>query len=238
MNTSASYQHLDHSVSSGGGSLPGYHSEAEVDGYSSPPTVGLLNDGSAHDQPQLPLMIGHMPQSPGAVGTFMSDLSGSYQPLEEHHDDESSAGETPSLTSPRMDRSRHRLPPPSKIPLGRRLNNLWVPEVASWTLSLVCFAAIVIVLVIYRERSIRDWKFPITLNTLIAILASVGDALLAGPLSAILGQTKWEWFRQKERPVTHFQEFEDASRGFFGSLKFLLTGRRGYVDDQTTLFHS
>lgn len=105
-------------------------------------------------------------------------------------------------------------------------NKLWLGEFLAWALSLICFAAVVIILALSDGHPLNRWHFGISLNTVIAILATMGNALLAGPLSAALGQTKWARFRNKERPVVQFQAIEDASRGPLGSIRFL-TKRHG-----------
>jgi len=107
------------------------------------------------------------------------------------------------------------------------IKNLWLLEVASLIISLICFLAIAVVLRFYDGIDVHSWHHRITLNTTIALLAVVGGAALAGPLSASIGQAKWLWFKKRSRPLSHFQSFENASRGALGSALMLLQGRGG-----------
>jgi len=50
------------------------------------------------------------------------------------------------------------------------------------------------------------------------------------PIGAAIGQLKWIWFAQKERPLADFQTFDEASRGPIGSLKLIGRLKGVYVD--------
>lgn len=69
-----------------------------------------------------------------------------------------------------------------------------------------------------------------TLNSLLALLTTVAKAGLMIPIGAAIGQLKWIWFAQKERPLADFQTFDEASRGPIGSLKLIGRLKGVYVD--------
>ncbi|GKT48240.1 uncharacterized protein ColSpa_08421 [Colletotrichum spaethianum] len=66
------------------------------------------------------------------------------------------------------------------------------------------------------------WPLGLTLNTLIAFLATLARAAFVIPVSESISQLKWLWYRD-ERPLKDFQDFDSASRGPWGSLQLLKT---------------
>lgn len=104
----------------------------------------------------------------------------------------------------------------------------------SWTVEIFCFviavsalAAVIGVLAHYNGKSMPDWPTGMTLNTLIAILTAIANAVLATPLQQGLSQLKWINFKRESRPLTDMDAFDDASRGFWGSIRLLVMGRGG-----------
>jgi hypothetical protein len=61
----------------------------------------------------------------------------------------------------------------------------------------------------------------ITLNTITAILSTVGRASLLLPVAECISQQKWAWFSGSVRPLTELEAFDQGSRGAFGSLMLL-----------------
>jgi hypothetical protein len=56
----------------------------------------------------------------------------------------------------------------------------------------------------------------------IAVFAAISKAALILPVSEAVGQLKWIWFR-KERTLSDFYAFDNASRGPWGSAMLLRT---------------
>lgn len=100
------------------------------------------------------------------------------------------------------------------------LTDTWMPEVISATLSLVSWAANVILLFIFDGESLFD-RDHVTLNTLISIFSTASRVLLLFAVSSALGQWKYISLAQKEMKMIEFQNLDDASRGVTGSV-FLL----------------
>ena len=119
----------------------------------------------------------------------------------------------------------------------------WLPEIFASVLSVACLVCIVIVLRKYDHRALDSLNFPtgLTLNGVIALIATINRVALMVPVGSSLSQEAWLWFS----PVTHqkvcptrlrdLELSDDASRGAWGSLIFLLYGRHRYVSSKSTL---
>ncbi|KAF5580398.1 hypothetical protein FPANT_9354 [Fusarium pseudoanthophilum] len=61
----------------------------------------------------------------------------------------------------------------------------------------------------------------ITLNALIAVIATIFRATIAFLALEVLAQLKWDWIAKTFRPMGDMQRYDDASRGAWGSLMLL-----------------
>ncbi|PVH92607.1 hypothetical protein DM02DRAFT_635211 [Periconia macrospinosa] len=61
----------------------------------------------------------------------------------------------------------------------------------------------------------------ISVNSVVAWLGAIVRVCLLVPLSNGLGQLKWNWFSEKERPLSDFTVFDSASRGVSGSIQLV-----------------
>jgi hypothetical protein len=99
----------------------------------------------------------------------------------------------------------------------------WLLEIISWLLSAACMAGIIVVLVVYKDKSIPNWPLGLTLNAYISVLSKIATAALLLPVSEALGQLKWSWFnKDKSTKLWDFEIFDNASRGPWGSLHLLM----------------
>ncbi|KAF2690455.1 hypothetical protein K458DRAFT_413232 [Lentithecium fluviatile CBS 122367] len=99
----------------------------------------------------------------------------------------------------------------------------WLLEIISWSLSAICMAGIVGVLIFYKNKRIPNWPLGLTLNAYISVLSKVASAALLLPVSEALGQLKWSWFQGgKSQKMWDFEIFDNASRGPWGSLLLLV----------------
>ncbi|CAG9974908.1 unnamed protein product [Clonostachys byssicola] len=96
----------------------------------------------------------------------------------------------------------------------------WALEIASIVLGMLALVAIIVILAQFNNRNLPNWPLSITLNTLVAFLATISKAAILVPVSMALSQSQWGWFQQ-ERPLYDFHVFDQASRGVWGSLLFL-----------------
>lgn len=118
-----------------------------------------------------------------------------------------------------------------------RSEQLWIAELLSLFLAFASFAAIVAVLRVFDGAVQPNWRHNISINAVIAVLATslraflvvisqegrgLSTASLKGMLAnnfTVISQFKWLWFKLS-RPAIHMEYFDEASRGPWGS--FLL----------------
>ncbi|KAF1952532.1 hypothetical protein CC80DRAFT_422473 [Byssothecium circinans] len=92
----------------------------------------------------------------------------------------------------------------------------WIYEIVTWTISALCMAAIIVVLMNINNRSLAGRT---TLVTTYSVLSKLASAALLLPTSEALGQLKWNWLRSRE--IWDFEIFDKASRGAWGSILLL-----------------
>jgi hypothetical protein len=88
----------------------------------------------------------------------------------------------------------------------------WLWEASSIAAAAFALAAIVITLVIHRDRPLPQWPSEITINALIAVFTAIFKACLMMPIAECMGQLKWLWY-QKPRPLGYMEQWDLASRG-------------------------
>jgi hypothetical protein len=101
----------------------------------------------------------------------------------------------------------------------------WVWELSTWGLGTVAMLSILLLLVLFNGRPVRDWHSRITINTMISALSQAVVTTLLVSVSSCLGQTKWIWY-QKENGLDDIDALDVASRGAYGSLLVLLKPRK------------
>ena len=108
----------------------------------------------------------------------------------------------------------------------------WQIELITELLAIACMMAIMGVLLGFQNRPISAWPYhSFSLNSVIALLATIARTALMFPVMACMGQRKWQWFspsqRRKaaegfpQRQLRDFEIFDDSSRSSLGSLNFL-----------------
>lgn len=101
----------------------------------------------------------------------------------------------------------------------------WLLEIGALLASALSLAAAVGIMASQNGKPVAEWKFPTSINTVVAVLGAISKATLAFTISACLGQHKWNWFKARDDKLGLFEKFDDA-RGPWGSL-FLIAGIRG-----------
>lgn len=97
----------------------------------------------------------------------------------------------------------------------------WSWEISNWFLGTMVCVAIVSLLLRFGDRPVSYWrfsKFPIP--SVVVALSQVALAALMGSISPCIGQWKWIWF-QRSHMAADLKRFDEASRGFSGSLVLL-----------------
>ncbi|KAK8068362.1 zinc-binding oxidoreductase protein [Apiospora saccharicola] len=69
----------------------------------------------------------------------------------------------------------------------------------------------------------------VNLSTLVALLATIFRSMLENVLSSVIGQLTWRWFRSSPHSLNRIETFTDASRGSWGSLRFMFSSFRPYA---------
>ncbi|KAJ2989097.1 hypothetical protein NUW58_g3641 [Xylaria curta] len=64
---------------------------------------------------------------------------------------------------------------------------------------------------------LNRWMLPIQPNSILAALTTVSKTSLLVPVTACIGQLKWRHFILQPRPLDQLQQFDNASRGPWGS---------------------
>lgn len=113
----------------------------------------------------------------------------------------------------------------------------WIPELLSSTISLVALAILIVLLRVYDGRPLNDLRLPswLTLNGLIAAIATINRVALVAPIEAAISQEAWLWFSSPRQRILLQSRLEDleisdaASRGVWGSLMFMFRGKRRWV---------
>ncbi|KAF6808462.1 hypothetical protein CSOJ01_07505 [Colletotrichum sojae] len=133
---------------------------------------------------------------------------------------------------PSPDESRHTIDPPSFK--TRFTDAWWSLELVSMFFAVVTFTVWLVLLSqsntyeVLAEESVLKGPFTY-LPSMAGLLMSILRITMLYPVSAAMGQLKWQYFRRPgSRPVTDFKAFDDASRGVFGSLKMLTSKNGGH----------
>ena len=107
-----------------------------------------------------------------------------------------------------------------------RRERWWLSELLAWLASALTLIAIAIILGAYNEKPKPTLRGGITLNALIAVLLKIGTSCMIVPLSAALGQ--WKWNRVgEERSLGEFSLISDAGQSPWASIKLILRFKGG-----------
>lgn len=109
---------------------------------------------------------------------------------------------------------------------GQLRSHWWWWEIAAVVFSMTCMMAAVVVLANINNTRLSDWSWYLQPNTIISILVTLAKSTMLFSVSTCLSQLKWRHFQDRSagRPLTHLQDFDEASRGPLGAL-FLLGNR-------------
>ena len=102
----------------------------------------------------------------------------------------------------------------------------WWLEILCCGLFVAALMAIVGAVLPYQDQPLPQWPYNVSINTLISILAAITKAAMLLVIAEGLSQLKWTWFR-RTRPLQDMARYDMASRGPWGSLRFLLSSRGG-----------
>ncbi|KAG9253138.1 uncharacterized protein F5Z01DRAFT_675524 [Emericellopsis atlantica] len=125
-----------------------------------------------------------------------------------------------SLAQPRDESEALDEPPRSSRPLASHFK-AWAPEAGEILLGIGLFVALVVILNTYNGQPLPQWPMGLTLNTIVALLATLCRSIIILPVTEGISQFKWNWFVAGKRPIKDLLIFDQASRGPWGSLRLL-----------------
>ena len=156
------------------------------------------------------LTVHRIPRKPVAGNTF-------YNIITRDEDGEKDVKEdTKDNTSP--ERTRHR----GKAQTHKELSILmvWWQEILACWLVLGALTAILITLIAVDKKTLPKLPLHVSVNTLVAIFATILKLAAAFVLAQGLSQAKWSWY-QRPRCLHDFQVYDNASRGPWGAFKLI-----------------
>ncbi|KAL5000849.1 hypothetical protein BDV10DRAFT_199783 [Aspergillus recurvatus] len=145
------------------------------------------------------------------------ELLGGAQGLSQDDDRNSEAEDTPSSTST-VDETLE------EQSVGLKISEWFILEVLAIVVSAGALITLVAVLATYDRKPQPNWYY-MSLNSLISWLSTISKACILFFVSEALGQSKWVWFAQEERPIRNIRTFDSASRGPYGALELIWTLR-------------
>lgn len=99
----------------------------------------------------------------------------------------------------------------------------WLLELLTSIASLILLAGIAVIFWYVDNKPLSAWSDRISLNAVISILTTACSAALMHGVSEFISQLKWLHFKNGPQKLENFEKFDGASRGPWGSLKFLAT---------------
>ncbi|KAL4985173.1 hypothetical protein BDW68DRAFT_147357 [Aspergillus falconensis] len=100
----------------------------------------------------------------------------------------------------------------------------WLFESISSILALGLLIGIACIFSYMDNKPLSDWNARVSLNATISILTTACTTLLMHGVSSFIGQLKWLHFKnRKPQKLAHFETFDAASRGVWGSILLLTT---------------
>lgn len=92
----------------------------------------------------------------------------------------------------------------------------WVGEIIWFALSIAFFASIVVVLSHADDHPLSEWPLSLTVNTLVALIATICRVIIIVPVEEDLSQLKWNWFAASRGQLKDLYGLDQASRGPWG----------------------
>ncbi|KAI0018414.1 hypothetical protein F4780DRAFT_522817 [Xylariomycetidae sp. FL0641] len=101
----------------------------------------------------------------------------------------------------------------------------WWWDLGASIVSLVAVGLIIVVLQRVDDHDIEAWPYSIRPNSMVAVLTTITKTSMMVPIASCLSQLKWDHFHYRSNPLDHLQIYDDASRGPWGALLLIVTGR-------------
>jgi hypothetical protein len=105
----------------------------------------------------------------------------------------------------------------------------WALELIWSLLGVVILMGLVMVLSTFNNQPLPDLPLGLTLNTIVAVLATASRAVTVFLIGQSISQLKWNQFVGAEKPLLNLHIFDEASRGPWGSLQMVFQTRGRYI---------
>ena len=92
----------------------------------------------------------------------------------------------------------------------------------SVSLASVSLAVTRILLVVFNNQPLRNFKSNITLNALVSAAGQISLSALLVPVASTLSQLKWVWCQKRFTAIKEIEDFDRASRGPVGIVRLIL----------------
>ncbi|KAM0817669.1 hypothetical protein AB5N19_03476 [Seiridium cardinale] len=102
----------------------------------------------------------------------------------------------------------------------------WYWEITCGVFGIVILVGAIILLTRIDGLALADWHFRLQPTTLLAACMTVSKSAFLVLLTECVGQAKWVRFARSPLPLAWFQDYDEATRGPFGSLSLLMRGPR------------
>ncbi|KAK3690529.1 hypothetical protein B0T22DRAFT_516109 [Podospora appendiculata] len=101
----------------------------------------------------------------------------------------------------------------------------WSFEFQCIVTSFACLIATIVILKVFDDHPLPNMPTYFSLNSIVALLTTIGKAAFAISIAEAMSQCKWNWLRGAEQPLSDFAAFDDGSRGWWGSLALMKVTR-------------
>ena len=168
------------------------------------------------------------------LDTFEATQSSSHGERAEELQNAMSQDDTAKLIETRLQESLESAKPSLKSQKFPELR-WWLPEILASILSLISFISLVVLIWHYQGQSLDGLRLPgsLTLNGLVSIIATINRAALMIPVGSIMSQEVWLWLSKRRGRLADLELSDEASRGAWGSAKFLLQPRKRFLHPHT-----
>ena len=107
---------------------------------------------------------------------------------------------------------------PKYLLLNRISEESWVAEILALCIAALATVIIIIILVIFKDKPLTQWRSRVTINTLVNFISQAAQTALLLPVASSISQMKWIHFQRKREPLGDMEDFDKASRQIFDSL--------------------
>ena len=101
--------------------------------------------------------------------------------------------------------------PSQRSPELTRVLRRWPWEICSLLRSLSCLFAILVLLVIYKDKAVPEMSMGFTFNAVVSVPITAAKSSMISAVASAMGQNKWMWFKCHKRPLYYLEVLDEAS---------------------------